>query len=148
MEETREIITGTVKNIVFRSADTGWTVLDLEIDGYCDTVVGKLQGISVGDVVEITGRYVVHETYGQQFKADYYVKTLPTGTAAIMRYLSSGVIKGIGHATAKRIVQCFGLSNGIELQIREKVQFMADLGLRQEPEICMKWLRDISGDVE
>ena len=108
MEETREIITGTVKNIVFRSADTGWTVLDLEIDGYCDTVVGKLQGISVGDVVEITGRYVVHETYGQQFKADYYVKTLPTGTAAIMRYLSSGVIKGIGPATAKRIVQYFG----------------------------------------
>ena len=48
----------------------------------------------------------------------------------------------------QRIVQCFGLSNGIELQIREKVQFMADLGLRQEPEICMKWLRDISGNVE
>jgi len=48
----------------------------------------------------------------------------------------------------QRIVQCFGLSNGIELQIREKVQFMADLGLRQESEIHMKWLRDISGDVE
>ena len=107
-EELREIIAGTVKNIIFRSADTGWTVLELELDGYCDTVVGKLDGIAVGDVVEITGRYVVHEIYGQQFKADYYVKTLPKGSAGIMRYLSSGVIKGIGPATAKKIVREFG----------------------------------------
>ena len=107
-DELREIITGTVKHIVFCSADTGWTVLDLELDGYTDTVVGKLEGIAVGDVVEITGRYVVHPTYGQQFKADYYVKTLPTGAVSIMRYLSSGVIKGIGPATAKKIVKEFG----------------------------------------
>ncbi len=103
-----EIISGTVSHIVFSSADTGFTVLELENNGYIETVVGNIQGIAVGEELELTGKFTVHSTYGRQFRAVTFVKTLPSGSAAILKYLSSGAIKGIGPATAKKIVQYFG----------------------------------------
>ncbi len=108
MEEKLEIISGTVTHIVFSSAESGFTVLELESNGETETVVGNLNGVSVGEELEITGKFVLHSTYGQQFRAQSFLKTLPSGSVAILRYLSSGAIKGIGPATAKRIVQCFG----------------------------------------
>ncbi len=108
MDEKLEMISGTVKHIVFSNADTGFTVLELENNGYTETVVGNLYGVSVGEEIELTGKFTVHSTYGQQFRAVTFVKTLPSGSAAILRYLSSGAIKGIGPATAKKIVQYFG----------------------------------------
>lgn len=106
--EMLEIIKGTVKRVVFSSADTGFTVLEIEYGGETETVVGTFPDVCVGEELEITGRFVLHQVYGQQFKAEAFVKTLPSGKAAILRYLSSGVIKGIGPATAKRIVSMFG----------------------------------------
>ncbi len=107
-EEMLEMIKGTVKRVVFSSADSGFTVLELEYCGETETVVGILPEVSVGEELELTGRFVIHNVYGQQFKAEVCVKTLPSGSAAILRYLSSGIIKGIGPATAKRIVGAFG----------------------------------------
>ena len=103
-----EIISGTVSHIVFSNAETGFTVLELEDNGHTETVVGNLYGVAVGEQLEITGKFVVHNSYGQQFRAESFIKTLPSGTAAILRYLSSGVVRGIGPVTAKRIVQNFG----------------------------------------
>ena len=108
MDEKLEVISGTVTHIVFSSAETGFTVLELENNGYTETVVGNIQGVSVGEEIELTGKFTVHSTYGQQFKATTFVKILPSGSAAILKYLSSGAVKGIGPATAKRIVQYFG----------------------------------------
>ena len=108
VEEKLEIINGTVTRIVFSSADTGYTVLELENSGFTETCVGNMPGICVGEELELTGKFTVHPVYGQQFKVESCLKTLPSGAAAIMRYLSSGVIKGIGPATAKRIVKSFG----------------------------------------
>ncbi len=108
MAESLEMISGTVTRVVFSSAETGFTVLELENSGYTETVVGNMPGVAVGEELEITGRFVLHSTYGQQFKAESYIKTLPSGAAAILRYLSSGAIKGIGPATAKKIVKLFG----------------------------------------
>lgn len=108
MEERIEILSGTVKHIIFSNADTGYAVIELEVGGATETVVGNLCDLRPGEEVELTGRYTVHPSYGQQFKATGFVKTLPTGTAAILRYLSSGTVKGIGPATAKKIVSKFG----------------------------------------
>lgn len=108
VEEKLEMISGTVTRVVFSNADTGFTVLELENSGYTETVVGNLPGITVGEELELTGKFVVHSTYGQQFRAETCVKTLPSGAAAILRYLSSGIVKGIGPATAKKIVAAFG----------------------------------------
>lgn len=108
MEEKFEMISGTVVRVVFSSAETGFTVIELENNGYTETVVGNMPDVSVGEELELTGRFVLHSNYGQQFKAESCIKTLPKGSAAILRYLSSGAIKGIGPATAKKIVKLFG----------------------------------------
>ena len=108
MEEKLEIISGTVKHVVYSNSETGFAVIELQNKGETETAIGMLAELKAGEEVELTGRFTVHTVYGQQFKAEVFVKTLPTGSAAIMRYLSSGAVKGIGPATAKKIVSIFG----------------------------------------
>ena len=128
MEEKLEMISGTVTRIVYSNAASGFTVLELENSGYTETVVGNIQGVSVGEELELTGKFVLHSTYGQQFKAETFVKTLPTGSAAILRYLSSGTVKGIGPATAKKIVKCFG-DNTFEIMENEPYRLATIKGI-------------------
>ncbi len=109
MAETElEILSGSVAKITYRNALNGYTVMQLETKDGQVTVVGNFSDIEVGEYLELTGKYTVHATYGQQFKATYCEHSLPSTQAAILKYLSSGVIKGIGPATAKKILRAFG----------------------------------------
>ncbi len=72
------------------------------------TVVGYLPFISVGDTLKLQGKIVVHQEYGEQFKIDTFEKLMPESAAALEKYLASGTIKGIGPATAKKIIDKFG----------------------------------------
>lgn len=101
-------ISGIVEKITFRNQQNGYTVCSLKVAKERITVVGVLPFISVGDNVKFTGEYTVHAVYGEQFIADYYETVTPKNVAAILRYLSSGIIKGVGPATAERIVEKFG----------------------------------------
>ncbi len=103
-----ETIKGTVESVVFHNADNGFTVLEFDRDGELVTVVGEFPDINVGDGLSVTGLFTVHANFGTQFKAVYHERLLPTGAAAIRKYLSSGVIKGIGKTLANRIVDTFG----------------------------------------
>ncbi len=123
-----EIIKGTVKRVVFSSADTNFAVIEIENENGTETVVGNLSNVSVGEELELTGRFMVHPTYGQQFKAEALVKTLPSGSAAILKYLSSGVIKGIGPATAKKIVGLFK-DDTFEVMEKEPERLIAVKGI-------------------
>ncbi len=108
MNAPQELISCCVEEITFRNAMNGFTVLETEFDGEPLTVVGVLPDVAPGETVECTGSFDTHPTYGRQFKATAYVRTLPSGAGAILRYLSSGAIKGIGPATARKIVHKFG----------------------------------------
>jgi exodeoxyribonuclease V alpha subunit len=99
---------GTVEHIVYASAETGFTVLELDGGGELITVVGVLPAVAPGEELILTGRYTAHPTYGQQFKAELCERTLPATAGAIRKYLASGAIKGIGPKTAIRIVEQFG----------------------------------------
>lgn len=99
---------GSVENIVFSNQDTGFTVLDLNIGEELVNVVGSLLSVEVGEELKLTGYYETHSTYGLQFKAQMYERNLPATSNAICKYLSSGVVKGIGPVTARRIVDKFG----------------------------------------
>ena len=77
-------------------------------DGTEMPVVGCLPGLSEGEQVRITGKLVIHPDYGEQFKADTYERVMPKEISDIIRYLSSGIIRGVGPATAKRITDRFG----------------------------------------
>ncbi len=108
-EDNKETVTGTVDSVIFQSEDTGYTVCEIEDEqGYPVVLVGTMPYICEGDNVTASGKWVNHPTYGKQFRVDIYEKTLPTGIADILRYLSSGTVKGIGPKTAKKIVDHFG----------------------------------------
>jgi len=104
----QELISGTVEHITYRNDNSGFTVIELDCGTESLTAVGIMPDIAKGESVEITGHFDMHSTYGQQFRVDVCERTLPSGSASILKYLSSGAIKGIGPATAKKIVHDFG----------------------------------------
>ncbi len=106
-EELQEL-EGTVERVVFRNGDNGWTVLDVDCDGELHKVVGVLPLASVGETLKMRGTFVDHVTFGPQFRAETCERRLPTGATAILRYLSSGAVKGVGPSTALRLVEKFG----------------------------------------
>lgn len=110
MENTKEVLTltGMVEHIVFCNEDNGWTVLELDTGDSLETVVGVLPRVQVGESLRLQGGWNDHPSFGRQFRATACESTLPTDATAILRYLASGAVKGIGPATAARIVDRFG----------------------------------------
>jgi exodeoxyribonuclease V alpha subunit len=126
-----ETIIGTVRRVTFRSAESGYTVLQIEEEG-TQTIVNVV-GISVevhaDDHVAAKGTYVQHPKFGLQFKADFIESYLPTENGSLMKYLSSGLIKGIGPALAEKIVSHFGdKSQEILLSTPERLVEVAGIG--------------------
>lgn len=101
-------IKGTVKRITYRNESNSYTVAEVLTDGKSQTVVGILPFLTEGDEAVFYGEHTVHPSYGEQFKAEGFERKAPQNSAAILRYLSSGAIKGIGPATAQKIVEKFG----------------------------------------
>ena len=110
MEQQKEVqaLRGTVDEVLFFNEDTGYIVLDLETEDAMLTVVGELGQIEPGEELELTGSFVSHPRFGQQFRAESCVRALPSTAVNIERYLASGVIPGIGRKLAERIVAEFG----------------------------------------
>lgn len=106
--KNNEVLKGAVKRITYLNEQNGYTVASVLSNGEEITVVGNMPFIRNGDDIEAVGSYIVHSVYGRQFKADMVEKTMPTDTAALLRYLSAGNIKGIGPSTARKIVETFG----------------------------------------
>lgn len=98
--------TGTVERVVFRNEKNGYSVLEVFNDESV-TVVGILPGIGVGETLKLIGTFKNHPTFGEQFSVETFERVIPTTTASILKYLSSGAIKGIGPATATKLVDTF-----------------------------------------
>ncbi len=101
-------IEGTVDSVIYRNEGNGYTVLDIDTDGSMVTAVGELGDVEAGEVLLMEGKYVNHLKFGTQFAVEYCERKLPNTSVNICKYLSSGAIKGIGPALAKRIVDVFG----------------------------------------
>ena len=101
-------ITGEVQDIIYRNEVNSYTIAEFETDEELTTVVGYLPFINTGDTLKLIGKFVEHKDYGRQFKIDTFEKLMPQTLGALERYLANGNIKGIGEATAKRIVKKFG----------------------------------------
>ncbi len=108
MQTERTQIEGIVEHIIYRSPDTGYTVLELSTEDELIISVGSFPSVNVGENLKLTGRMVEHPNYGEQFKADSFEVTIPSDTLSMERYLGSGAIKGIGKNLAHRIVLKFG----------------------------------------
>lgn len=101
-------MTGSVEQVIFQNEKNQYTILELNIGDELVTVVGTIPWVSVGEELRVVGNWVNHPSFGQQFKAEAVERSKPTTTAAMLKYLASGAIKGIGAATATRIVEEFG----------------------------------------
>lgn len=119
---------GSVDSIIFKSEDTGFAVLVLESNGEPVTVVGDLATVEEGEDLKLTGEYVRHRKFGLQFKAHLCERALPKSASAIQKYLSSGVIKGIGPVIAKRIVNTFG-ENSLDIFEKEPERLLEVEGI-------------------
>lgn len=109
MEEKQLIkISGTVESIVYKNISNGYVILELDSEGTLITVVGEIGSVDEGEELYLEGEYVNNPKYGVQFKALICERKMPETAHAIQKYLSSGVIKGIGPALAKNIVDVFG----------------------------------------
>ncbi|MBR4223191.1 MAG: ATP-dependent RecD-like DNA helicase [Oscillospiraceae bacterium] len=107
MVNAPEVIEGIVDDVVYADPDSGYIVFDLDIGDEFITVTGTLGSIEEGEAVRVTGTYTTHAKYGDQFKADACERKLPATETAILKYLASGTIKGVGPGLAKKIVDRF-----------------------------------------
>ncbi len=99
---------GTVENVLFCNEENGYIVLELDAGGELITVVGELGQIEEGEQLVLTGSYVTHQKFGEQFRAQICERKMPSGETAIIKYLSSGAVKGVGPTLAKRLTERFG----------------------------------------
>ncbi|MEN9225224.1 MAG: ATP-dependent RecD-like DNA helicase [Thermostichus sp. HHBFW_bins_43] len=110
---------GILERITYHNPENGYTVARLQVRGQVDlvTVVGYFPQIQPGQTLKLWGSWKEHPQYGSQFSADRFQETQPATLTGIEKYLGSGLIKGVGPATAKRIVNHFGLET---LQVIEQ----------------------------
>lgn len=101
-------LNGVVDSVTYSNESTGFTVLWLETDEDIICVVGSLLGVNAGEELSLTGFYQAHPTFGNQFKAQMFERSMPATTGAMKKYLASGALKGIGKAMAGKIVTYFG----------------------------------------
>lgn len=104
------LLDGTVSSVIYRNEENGYTILRLESPDADEavTVVGIMPGISPGEGLSVHGQWTRHSTYGEQFKAEIVERRMPVGEKALLEYLASGAVKGVGAATARRLLDTFG----------------------------------------
>ncbi len=105
-----ESIRGIVDRVTYHNPDTGWSVLRVSsfaAHGRQDTVIVHQTRVFAGATMEFHGTWVMHPKFGRQFKAKKAVEKKPATTAALEKYLGSGLIKGVGPVTARKIVGHF-----------------------------------------
>ena len=99
---------GELTDIIYQNEVNSYTVAVLTTDEEEFTVVGYLPFIHQGDSLSLIGKFVTHQDYGRQFKIETFEKIMPQTLSSLERYLANGTIKGIGPATAKKIINKFG----------------------------------------
>lgn len=103
-----EELRGTVEDIVFSNGETGFTVMDMCVGDELITAVGVLPSVSVGETLRVFGHWDRHPSFGRQFRINKCEREMPKSSSDMLKYLSSGAIKGIGPKTAVKIIEEFG----------------------------------------
>ncbi len=101
-------IKGEVTDIIYQNEVNSYTIAVFETDEEETTIVGYLPFVKSGDTLKVDGKFVEHKDYGRQFKVETFEKLMPETLGALEKYLANGSIKGIGEATAKKIIKTFG----------------------------------------
>ena len=105
-----QLYKGSIERLTYHNPENGYTIARLAVEGQREriAIVGSLASIQVGENVEIEGVWTNHPKYGKQLKVERYKAVYPSTLEGMQKYLGSGLIKGIGPRSAKRIVEHFG----------------------------------------
>ena len=109
MEQESQMIQGTVLAVIYQNPENGYCVLKVRTEqSEAVTVVGVIPMCVVGERLAIVGRWTRHQSFGQQFEAEFLERLMPETTSEILAFLSSRAVKGIGPKMAEKIVSRFG----------------------------------------
>jgi len=106
--KSAQTVSGIVESIIFNNSENGYCVFSIAYEDTELVCTGNLPFLTEGEEVELVGDFTMHPVYGRQFGFNEYTKTAPKDAAGMVKYLGSGVIKGIGEKTAVQIVSRFG----------------------------------------
>jgi len=101
-------LSGQLTEIIYQNEVNSYLIGILENEEDTITIVGYMPFLVEGDYIKVIGNFVTHKEYGKQFKVETFEKVMPKTLDSLEKYLSNGTIKGIGPATAKKIVATFG----------------------------------------
>ncbi len=103
-------LSGQIERITYTNEENGYTIARVRVYGQSDlvTIVGNLMAPTPGEILKMSGEWIKHPKFGEQFKVVHYITAVPASVYGIQKYLGSGLIKGIGPVMAKRIVKKFG----------------------------------------
>ena len=124
-------LTGSVENVVFKNEQNGYTVIEINTGSELVTAVGVMPFVNVGEKVRVAGTWVNNPNYGEQFQAEAFEQAEPETSADILKYLSSGAVKGIGPGTAKKIVASFG-ENSLKIMEKEPMRLCSIKGITED----------------
>lgn len=138
-EPERDVtVLGTIERFTFRNPDTGWAVVRLldEAAGRPITAVGSMAQLTEGQRLKIKGKEATHPRFGVQVKVETFEPIAPTTAEGIEAYLASGLVKGVGPATAKKIVQALG-TDALRIieEEPERVRKIRGLNVRKAEEL-------------
>src|SRR6202167_2238191 len=107
--QPKEVLAGLIERVTYHNAENGFCVLRAKARGHRDvvTVVGHAASIAAGEWITASGEWITDRTHGQQFKARFLRTSPPTSAEGIEKYLSSGMIRGVGPVYAKKLVRAF-----------------------------------------
>ena len=97
-------LSGIIDKVIYKNNDNGYTVAALETPDGEVTVVGLLPLVAEGEQIQVEGEYKLNPKHGQQFEVSSFLSRLPVEETAILRYLSSGIVKGVRAKTAQLLV--------------------------------------------
>lgn len=141
-KESNDELKGTVERVTFHNPETGFCVLRIQVRGQNNllTVIGKAIQIAAGEFIECTGYWVNDKNYGLQFQAIQLNITPPSSRAGIEKYLSSGMIKGIGPYFAKKLLAAFGeaVFDVIESE-PERLLTLEGIGKKRQQQVVDAW---------
>lgn len=140
-----ETLSSIISDTVFRNEENNYSVVQVRSQGDEVTVVGCLPALSPGEAVLFEGDWDEHPIYGKQFKANRFTIETPSSLQGIERYLSSGLIKGVGPTTARLIVQEFGKDTlDIMMYQPEKLMDIPGIGRVRYQQITTSFSEQVS----
>ncbi|MBR1779305.1 MAG: ATP-dependent RecD-like DNA helicase, partial [Clostridia bacterium] len=101
-------VIGSVERVIFTNDKNGYSVIEITSEEANITATGIMPGISVGEELQLIGEFKSHPVFGEQLNVKTYKRSLPSTVTSILKYLSSGAVKGVGSSTALKLVNAFG----------------------------------------